>query len=223
MTESLQRLRRLSLYLFLIFLGISALIAIATVLAGSFGWFEVRVLITTFVISGCSIACMACAAFAQLSGRVSLALAAGALCLASSLLLLVGAWGDVESEAFWKTTLVSNIVAVGAVHAMLLALGRLAHEHRWVQAGGALCIGLLALLLCSAVLGEVTDADFYKLVAVVAILVALATLAVPILHRMNRREATTPSAQRLVLYQLEGDIYRDKEDRRFRLVPMDGD
>mgnify|MGYP001065612351 CR=1 FL=1 len=220
MTESLQRLRRLSLHLFLIFLAISALIAIATVLAGSFGWFEARVLITTFVISACSIACMACAAFAQITNRVELAVGAGLLCLGSSVLILVGAWWDIDVEAFWKTTFVLNSIAVGSVHAMLLAMGRVAQQQRWIQVGGEISIGLLVLLIAMAVVGEITDVDYYKLVAVVAIVVALATLVVPILHRMQGRE---PAREKLVLQRDHDDIFRDPGGRRFRLIPLDED
>lgn len=218
MTDSLQRLRRLSLNLFLLFLSISALMAIATVLAGSFGWVEVRVLLTTFVISACSIACMACAAFAQLTGRVAVASLAGVLCLASSVLVLVGAWGEPNSDAFWKMTFISNVLAISSVHAMLLAMGRLAPEHRWVAVSGGLCIGLLALMLCVAILQEITEVNYYKLVAVVAIMVALATLAVPILHRMGQK-----TTAKLVLRQEHGDIFRDTHGNRFRVLALNED
>jgi len=218
MTDSLQRLRRLSLNLFLVFLSISALIAIATVLMGAFGWFEVRVLITTFVISACSITCMACAAFAQLTGRVPIAFLAGALCLLGSLFILVGAWGDIENEVFWKLTFISNTLAIGGVHAMILAMGRLPTQYHWVVVSGQLSIGLLVLMLCTAITLEITTVSYYQLVAVLAIIVALATLAVPILHRTAQK---TAGRAKLVLRQEQGNIFRDSNGKRFQVLAMD--
>ena len=58
-------IRKLALKIFIGFLGLTAVIAIISVLAGQFGELQWKILGTTFTISAASICSMSCAAFIE--------------------------------------------------------------------------------------------------------------------------------------------------------------
>ena len=61
----MERIRRVSLYLFIAFLSLSAVITIISVLSGAFGSLEVKFLVTTSVVALASICALACSAYAN--------------------------------------------------------------------------------------------------------------------------------------------------------------
>ena len=180
-------LRRAFLRAFLGFLGVIASIAIAVVVGGEFNDTMARVLGTTGSVSAGSVLAMACAAFRerqQLAGALGVGLAALATAMLVALL-----WQDRVDVHFGRATLLAITLAVAVAHAELMLLGHLPARHRWVQRALVGLIGLMAALVSLLIYDHFTDVEaMARFVGVVAILIALGTLAVPILLWLSRSE-----------------------------------
>lgn len=213
------------LRLFIAFLALTALVAVVCVLSGDFGDFQLRTLITTATISLVSIDCMACAAFIGRRGRPQLGKAGMGLAVAAGALLVLGVWASVTGEAYWRLTGVAITVAVATAHAFLVLLPDLAPRHRWVQPLTLGSIGVLALQVVAAIVGEIESGGYYQLLAAVAIVVTLETLVLPILARLSRGEDgsaldAADAGRRLELVEVEGEVFRDASGRRYRVVAL---
>ena len=149
-------------------------------------------------------------------GRAGMGVAIGA-----GALLVLGVWGSIVSELYWRLTVSGIVVAVGMAHAFLVLLPDLAPRHRWVQAITVGSIGVLALQILAAVLGRIESGGYYQLLAAIAIVVALETLVIPILGRLHRSgEARMSKAQRLELFEEADEVFRDRTGRRYRVVEI---
>lgn len=186
------KLKRPSLWAFIGFLVVTAIVAIVAVVSGDFGDFEAKVLITSLIISGASVCVMAYATFAERSGLVRVGQVGVALTVVAAGLLLVGMWSERGEDEFWKGTLTLLILAVGLAYALLLLLPELKGKQRWIRTTSSLSIGALAAMMILAIWVEISEGWFIRLLAVVAILVALQTLVIPVLmwlRRMGERQA----------------------------------
>jgi hypothetical protein len=189
-------LRRAFLWSFLGFLGVTALIAIAVVVGGEFNDTMARVLGTTGSVSAGSVLAMACAAFRdrqQLAGAIGIALAVVATAMLVALL-----WRDRVDEGIGRATLLAVTYAVSVAHAELMLLGRLPARYRWVQRALVALIALMALMLTPVIYGWFDDHEgVARTLGVLAILIALGTLAVPVLLWISRSERAEAEAAAL--------------------------
>ncbi len=211
-------IRKLSLRIFLGFLGLTALIAIISVLRGKFGELQFKILATTFAISAASICSMSCAAFIEKRKLLELGLAGIALSVVAAILVIVGIWAEIDSDEYWKTTITVIVSAVAFAHSFLLVLPELDDKQKWVQPASAVSIGVLALQIIAAVWGEIDYEGYYRILAVVAIIVGLETLAIPIL--MKLRKGNIQKKEKLVLEKIENDIYSDSAGNKYQLRKM---
>ena len=212
-------IKRLFLKVFLGCLGLTALIAMLSVLGGDFGEFQMKILATTATISAASICSMSCAAFIERKQQPNLGFAGIVLSACSAVFLIVGMWFEIESEAYWKIAATAGVLAVAFAHAFLLLLPELDDAQRRVQSASIVSIGVLALLIVVAVWGEIDFEWYYRILAVVAIVVGLETLAVPILLKLRTRPGA--ESETLVLERVRGDIYRDAAGRTYQLREID--
>jgi hypothetical protein len=204
---------------FIAFLGLTALIAIVSVLGGEFGSLQIKILVTCFTISAASICSMSCAAFIEKNKRTELGLAGIVLSVLAAVLVILGVWMDFSDEEYWKTTATFSILAIAFAHAFLLALPELDRSQKWVQLASSVSIGVLALLILAALWAEIDNEGYLRLVAVLSILVGLLTLVVPILMKMRKGdEEGHPS---LVLEHVEGERYRAADGRVYRVVEIE--
>jgi hypothetical protein len=60
---------------------------------------------------------------------------------------------------------------------------------------------------------------YYRLLAVVAIVVGLETIVIPIL--MKLRKGDERKIDRIILEKIEGDVYRDTAGKRYRLTEVE--
>ena len=180
------KLKRLSLWAFIGFLVVTAIVAIVAVVSGDFGDFESKVLITSLIISGTSVCMMAYATFAERPGMVKVGQAGVALAVAAASLLLVGMWSERGEDEFWKVTLTFLILAVGLAYALLLLLPELKGRQRWVRTTSSVSIGALAAMMIVAIWVEFSEGWYVRVLAVMAILVALQTLVIPVLVWLRR-------------------------------------
>tara|TARA_R110002126_G_scaffold41590_20_gene120964 strand:- start:12141 stop:12902 length:762 start_codon:yes stop_codon:yes gene_type:complete len=223
-------LRKSTLRLFLVFLSLTAGIAMVTVLVGDFGDFEFKILVTTLTISAFSICAMSSFAYLQRGGDTTLASLALVVKSLTAILLIVATWFEIDNLTMLKLLGVMSTASVAFTHAFLLTLVRLEERQRWVQFLGIALLWLLAALIASALVLEVQEEGFYRLLVVVAIAVTLFTLVIPILGRM-RKASSTPSSsrlvavvpsQRLILDLGEDGGYRDADGVRYVVRRADG-
>jgi steroid delta-isomerase-like uncharacterized protein len=205
-------IRKLSLKVFIGFLAFTALIAIVTVLSGDFGDTQMKILATTFTISAASICSMSCAAFIEKRRRTSLGLAGIFLCITGSILLIAGMWPEIDSDEYWKSTITVIVLAIAFAHAFLLLLPELDKKQKWVQRFASVSIGILAIQCIVAAWGEIENEDYYRFLAVVAIIVGLLTLVVPILMKLRKSEGKKQKLSSL------DQVYGDIEARNMAIV-----
>jgi hypothetical protein len=204
-------LRRTFLWLFIAFLGLSALVAIVAVLGGNFGDLQARICASSATISAASVCALACAAFRERErgrtlGSVGIALAGSA---AVAILLMI--WSD-GGKWPWRVTIILAVWAAATAHAELLWLPRLRANHRWTQRALVGAIGVLSLLLTVAVLTDADNEVMIRLMVVVAILVALLTLVVPILAKIGSvaAQGDFDAGQQLVLRRGSDGVWVDE-------------
>ncbi|TWU20764.1 hypothetical protein [Bythopirellula polymerisocia] len=203
------------LKVFLGFLGLTAVVAIISVLSGEFGELQEKILATCFTVSAASICSMSCAAFIEKKRRVQLGLTGIGLSIASAILVIIGLWTEIDSDAYWKTTVTFTVAAISFAYAFLLTLDQLEERHKWVQRVFCMCVGVLALQIVVAIWGEIEAEGYFRALAVVAIVVGLQTLAIAIVAKLQKSHRG--QSEKLVLEKLADDIYRDAAGKHYQL------
>jgi len=224
--------RRLLLKVFIGFLSLTALVAITSVLSREFGETQFKVLVTTFSISAGSICAMSCAGFLERKGAKGVGFA-GILAAGVAVLMAIGGvWGEIKETGYWKTTLTSIVVSVAFAHGCLLRLPNLAASYRWTQTVSTILIGLLAVQIILAILGEVKDEGYYRLMAALSVLVVLVTLVIPICSRLGTGAAepsegpgqvpqkSDPLAEKLHLRKISAGLFADEAGRRYQVTEI---
>ena len=216
------KLSKLSLKVFIGFLGLTALIAVISVLTGTFGKLQGQILGTSGTISAASICLMSCAAFIDRKKHVKVGLLGVVLSVSAAILVIGAIWSEIQNDVAEKIMITLIVSAVAFAYAFLLVLPELDDRHKWVQPITSVSIGILALQTVIAVWCEhyIKLNDWYfRLLAVVAIIVGLETVVIPIL--MKLRKVGGRANGRIVLERIDGDVYRDTAGRKFRLTEID--
>ncbi len=208
-------IKKMSLKCFIGFLGLTAVIAIISVLSGKFGELQLKILATTFTVSAASICSMSCAAFIEKRKLMMLGLSGIFLSIVAAALVIFGIWPEIDSEEYWKTTISVTVFAVAFAHAFLLVLPQLDDKQKWFQALSAVSVGILACQIVAAVWFEIDYEGYYRILAVVSIIVGLETLITPIL--MKLRKGNTQKTEQLVLEKIEDCIYMDSTGKKYQL------
>lgn len=208
-------IKRLFLKLFIGFLSLTAAIAIFSVLSGDFGELQLKILATTFSVSAASICAMSCAAFIEKRKRKELGGAGIVLVLIGTALVNGGFWSDVNDDEYWKVTISFIVFALALAHAFLLGLPDLDLKHQWSQTAAFVAIGVLAMQITGAVWGEIDSEGYYRLLAVVSIVVVLLTLVIPILMKIRTRY--DQFVRTLVLTENADGTYRDQSGSVYKV------
>jgi hypothetical protein len=212
-------IRKLSLKFFIGFLGLTAVVAIVSVLGGEFGELQWKILATTLTISAASILSMACAAFIEKKKSLNLGMSGIVLSIVAAVLLIIGIWPEIDSELYWRTTISVAVVAVGFAHGFLLVLPDLDDKQKWIQSFSTVTIGILCLLIVAAILGDINNDIYFRILAVVAIIAGLETLTIPILMKLQKGGGQR--TEKLVLEKVENGIYTDAAGKRYELREID--
>jgi hypothetical protein len=166
--------------------GISAVLGIIAILTGSFGEFELRIVLTTLTISGASIGALASGAAAE-AGRFKVLSTIGiALAILAAVLLIAGIWFEPSGQGFWKFTASTSVLAAATAHACLLSLAKLARRFGWARVFAFVAIYLLATLVILSIYFEPRGDFGIRLIGVASIIVAAITIMTPIFHRLSR-------------------------------------
>lgn len=216
-------IKRLFLKVFLGFLGLTAFIAIVSVLS-DFGGIQFESICTCLTISIASICSMSCAAFIEKKKRVALGVFGIILSVSSALLLIVGLWmwqfiRDII--VYWKIAYTLGLFAIGFAYSFLLSLPDLDEKQKWVQRVSVVSIGILTIQIVAVIWGEIQNEGYYQILTALSIVVGLETVAIPILAKM--RKGNGQKISRLVLIRLEGDIYTDSSGKKYQLKELDSE
>lgn len=194
--------KRPLLYLLMGSVILGAVLGIVIVVRGDWSWLEVRVLLTTIVLAVASLCGLAADMSRTPRGLNLLPMTSLGLTLVGTVLLLIGIWGDLDEEWFWKSTACISVFAVATVHASLLSIARLARKFAWVYFVACQVIYGVAALIAILIIWEVDDERMYRFLAALAIVDVAFTLLIPLLHRVSRLEGqteATPMEERNVL------------------------
>jgi hypothetical protein len=181
-------LRRIFLITLIASVVTSALIGIGVLLLGNFGLIEVRVLMTTMVITIVSVLGLACGAYIEIRGGKYLPLAGIAFSVIAGLMSFLVIWDVLDDdEIFIKSFLTVTLLATACSHLSLLALARLDRRFSWTRISAVICVALLCAILLFILWFEPTgESDLiYRILGVLGILLAAITVVTPVLHKLS--------------------------------------
>lgn len=185
-------LRRNGIRFVLASIAVNAVIGIIAIVSGEFSELDAKILITSLSVTGGSVF-----ALANLAARTQqfvkyMPETGAAFSIIGFALLTIGAWGEFEFEYLLKASGTAILFASGVGHAGLLSRSRLLPQYQlvlrsaWLFAG--VLVGMITLLIWAS---DSVDNDLYpRAMGVVIILLAAATLAVPVLHRASKVDLT---------------------------------
>ncbi len=182
--EARRRLRLGALWVLFASLAASALIGIAALASTDFGEAEGRLLLTTFSFFGASAITLACG-LAWERGRLGIVPVLGIVAgLAGLALVIVGIWGDFESDLWWKAFTSEIMIALAATHASLVAVFSAGQRFR-LGTYAAYALGAVAVTLTLiAVWGDAGSDGFWRFYGAVMVLLLALTIALPVLRRI---------------------------------------
>lgn len=168
--------------------AVSALIGIGVLLLGNFGRIEVRVLMSTMVITIVSVLGLACGAYIEIRGGRGLPYAGILFSVIAGLMSFFIIWNVLdEDEIFIKIFLTVTLLAAACSHLSLLALARLDRRFSWTRISAVICVALLCAILLFILWFEPTgESDLiYRILGVLGILLAAITVVTPVLHKLS--------------------------------------
>ncbi len=186
--------KKLALWFLIVSVALSAAFGIITIISGTFGAFEGRVILTTITISAASMCALAAGAFWESRGARTLPGFAVAFAILAAVLIIIGVWGRFSGDEYWKSTASVGVLAIASAQACLISLARLAPRFAWTRTVALIAVSFLALSILLAIWGEIKEEGFYKAMGAAAILVAALTIMMPIFHRLSRGDLFSEKA-----------------------------
>ena len=181
-------IKRVFLYTLIGSVALSAVIGIGVILFGDFGQVEVRVLMTTLVITITSILGLACGAYLETGRGKYLPIAGIAFSIAAAVMSFLIIWDALDdSENFIKSFLSGTMLAAACSHLSLLSIARLDRRFSWTRITAVACVVLLCALLLYILWFE-PEGDsnvIYRILGVLGILLASVTVVTPVLHKLS--------------------------------------
>jgi hypothetical protein len=187
MTERID-LRRIFLISLIASVATSAVIGIGVLLLGNFGSVEVRVLMTTMVITIVSVLGLACGAYIEIRGGKLVPFAGIALSVIAGLMSAFIIWDILDDDEFFiKSFLTATLLAAACSHLSLLSLARLDQRFSWTRISAVVSVVLLCTILLFILWFEPTgESDLiYRVLGVLGILLASITVVTPVLHKLS--------------------------------------
>jgi len=220
-------MKRIALRTLIGSVALSALLGIYAILVRDFGDFEVRILLTSLVVIGVSILVMACGVAWEKRVLPPVPQSGAAVAIACGFFTVLGIWVDPNALEYWKFSGSLAIAASALAHSSLIALARLGPQFAWSRVASFVLAVLLAVTLIVVIWGELDDDGVFELIAVLAILFAAMSVAVPVFHRMSRMNEESAPAPILFcpmcgasLQRVDSPTQCDECHARFRVEQM---
>jgi hypothetical protein len=200
--------RRILLRAVVAALSITALVAIAALLGGSFGQTEWRILATTGGFSLASLFALRGTILLDQGIRRRLGWAVVLLSAFAFLLLLKVVWiDDGDSEWTWKTMTIAAGLA-GALGQIATSISRRRPTDppsiRPLSAAAAVCALTVELLIALAAIEEIGDGGFYRFLAAVFVLDVLLVALESVVRRLGDKPAVAPGHAAFVCVLADG-------------------
>lgn len=211
------------------FLAITALLAIVSIVSDDFGVWHWNILLSTLSVSCASLGALSCVSFMEKRGAHILGITGIIAAGLAALLVILGIWGQISDDIYWKITVTSILVAIGFAHALLLHLPDLAEEYRWAQGASAVAIMTVVSQFVIAMWLEIEHYAYYQVLLVAFIVDIFLSLLVPIFAKLqgNIPEGNGPqlseTSDKLILRLLTGKTFVDDSGRRFLVVELPAD
>lgn len=181
-------IKRLSLYILIASVAISAILGIAVILFGNFGEFEQKILATTSIVTMTSIFGLACGAYLETGRGKALPYVGIAAAVASGALWIIFIWAQVNDESrFARFGFTGTLIAVSSSLLSLLSLARLDKRLLWARYGSFFFIGTLSLIIFLTIWDLINpNTDFISRVfGINSIIVAALTIVTPVFHKLS--------------------------------------
>ena len=186
-------LRQLFLWMHIVAVACSAFAGVVHILAGNYQ--ELRVLFTAMTIALASVCALGCGAALEGKRAKIFPVAGLVLTLLGTLMALYSIWLDrsLHGSIKWfdQWTMVIWIMAVACSHISLLSIARLSKRYRWAIFLAVFSILTVAWFMSLFVmLPERTKFgnEFFRIIAVAAIVDAAMSVLIPIFHLLSYRE-----------------------------------
>ncbi len=217
-----QPLQRSFLRFAIVFLALTAAVALVSVLTGTMGELQGRVLATSTTISLGCVTAMACAAYRERGRHPRLADFGIGCAGVAAVMMIFGIWANI-SPTTWRFVFCTMIWAFACAHGQLLCLPQLQREHRWTQNVVVAAITVLSSIGSVAILFEYESEWLGRVLIAIAIVVALFTLVVPILAKLRKGESTTTGStaalpEQLVLARGIDGVFRDAQGLSYHVA-----
>ena len=164
---------------------LSAVLGIIAILSGDWGWYELRILLTTITISGASICILACVALWERKNTKPLPLLGISLSLVGAIFMILGIWTELDDEVFWKLTVSLIVYAIATSHLCLLSLARLSKNYVWALWLAYLVIYGLASIIVWMIIDENLSTEAFQFLGVISILVGSVSILIPIFQKFS--------------------------------------
>jgi hypothetical protein len=187
-------LKKFFLYLLIASVALCALLGIGVLLFGSFSNTELKILLTTLIVTMTSILGLACGAFLETGRGKILPVAGIGLAVLAAMLWTVFIWGNVGNERFiLQITFSATILAASCSHLSLLSIARLDRKFRWSLPAAHFSVWSLAAILIWIVWANLKgDSELVtRIIGVLSIVVAALTITMPIFHWLSNNAPNT--------------------------------
>jgi hypothetical protein len=176
----------------------SALLAIGILLLGEFDETQARILVTTGLIGFFSLLALPGGILLDQGRLAALAWATIVLAAFSFVIAMNLTWGDSDSENLWKVAGSATAITGAFSQASTSTSRRRPTDTSSVRTLYLLSLGsvsLLAILILTAIWGEVDDEGFYRFLGAVAVLNLLLVLLQPVARRMGGTAVSAPAGR----------------------------
>ena len=180
--------RKLALTIFFASVVINAALGIIALFAGDFGDIQGKILMTSLSVSAASVLSLAMfpARERSLLGRVP---DAGiVLSITGFSLLVILVWTEFREDDLARTIGSVLTYAVAAGYVSLLALAVVQPRYINVVRIAYVLVAILATFIAGIIWGEPRGDFLLRFMGVLSILLAAATVSIPVLHRLSRME-----------------------------------
>jgi len=200
--SALKGLRRAAIIVVIASLVVAALLGIIAIVGGNFGELQGRILMTTLAIGAFGMTILCHLAIVARAARVVgyIGIAASLLAMLPALVLIWTDWGfGSQVDGWWKMLWIFTVLALSLAQANLLLL-LVTRPQQAVRVVLWITLGMVALLAVLIILPIVTDGqipggneDYWRVVAVVAILDVLGTITSPVVGAVLRSKGGSPA------------------------------
>ena len=185
---------RVGLRAFLGSVAINAALGIVVLLRGDFGDLQVKILLTSFLVSAVMLAVLLNLPALTRGVWTPLPLTGAATGALGFALLIVAVWRDRIGDTYAKTVTSLLVIAAAATLAAALELATPLPRARWLRPATHLALIALVVTVLPVMWTERGGDAAGRLIGVESILVAAGTVVIPVLARFGGRDRAAPAS-----------------------------